>query len=151
MVQSRLANIIKTGLRVSELSVQITDHVRRAIETQALEAQPSECCGLLSGENGVITTLHALPNEADRPEVRFFATPEGLFAAMRKIREANQSLLGIYHSHPRTAAYPSASDVEMAFYPEAVYFIVSLEREIELRAFKIEGSKIEGVEIVVSP
>ena len=135
---------------MSELSVHITDKVKRAIEKHALEAQPSECCGLLSGGNGIITDLHPLPNEADRPEVRFFATPEGLFAAMRRMREANQSLLGIYHSHPRTAAYPSASDVEMAFYPEAVYFIISLERPVELRAFKIEGSKIEDVEVVVS-
>ncbi|HYV04884.1 MAG TPA: M67 family metallopeptidase [Blastocatellia bacterium] len=136
---------------MSDLSVKITDNVRCAIETQALEAHPSECCGLLSGENGVITTLHPLPNEADRPEVRFFATPEGLFAAMRRIRESNQSLLGIYHSHPRTAAYPSASDVEMAFYPEAVYFIISLERGTEIRAFKIAGSQIQDVEVVISP
>lgn len=134
---------------MSERLVHITDRVKRAIEKHALETQPSECCGLLSGENGVITTLHPLPNEADRPEVRFFATPEGLFAAMRRIREADQSLLGIYHSHPRTAAYPSASDVEMAFYPEAVYFIISLEDGVDLRAYKIEGTKIEGVEIVV--
>ena len=134
---------------MSELSVHITDKVKRAIEEHALEAQPSECCGLLSGGNGIITDLHPLPNEADRPEVRFFATPEGLFAAMRRMREANQSLLGIYHSHPRTAAYPSASDVEMAFYPEAVYFIVSLEPRVELRAFRIEGAKIEDIEIVV--
>lgn len=136
---------------MSELLVHITEQVKRAIEKHALEAQPSECCGLLSGGNGVIDTLHPLPNEADRPEVRFFATPEGLFGAMRRIREANQSLLGIYHSHPRTAAYPSASDVEMAFYPEAVYFIISLEQSVDLRAFKIEGSKIENVEIIVGP
>jgi len=135
---------------MSELSVHITDKVKRAIEKHALEAQPSECCGLLSGGNGIITDLHPLPNEADRPEVRFFATPEGLFAALRRMREANQSLLGIYHSHPRTAAYPSASDVEMAFYPEAVYFIISLEPRVDLRAFKIEDARIENVEIVVS-
>jgi [CysO sulfur-carrier protein]-S-L-cysteine hydrolase len=135
---------------VSELSVHITEQVKRAIEKHALDAQPAECCGLLSGANGVISHLHPLPNEADRPEVRFFATPEDLFAAMRRMREANQSLLGIYHSHPRTAAYPSASDVEMAFYPEAVYFIISLEPRIELRAFRIEASTIREVEIVSS-
>lgn len=135
---------------MSELSVHITEQVKRAIEKHALEAQPSECCGLLSGANGVITDVHPLPNEADKPEVKFFATPEDLFAAMRRIREANQSLLGIYHSHPRTAAYPSASDVEMAFYPEAVYFIISLEHSAELRAFRIEGSKIDNVEIILA-
>jgi proteasome lid subunit RPN8/RPN11 len=104
---------------------------------------------LLSGTGSFITDLHPLPNGADRPETRYFATPADLFAAMRRIRGANQSLLGIYHSHPRSPAYPSASDVEMAFYPEAVYFIISLEPRIDLRAFKIESSRIEDVEISI--
>jgi len=69
-------------------------------------------------------------NDADKPETRYFATPEELFAAMRRIRESGQALLGVYHSHPRTAAYPSASDVEMAFYPEAFYFIIPSSREL---------------------
>lgn len=142
--------LVAAGGRVSEVSVLITEQVKRAIEKHALDTQPSECCGLLSGANGVISDVHPLPNEAARPDVRFFATPEDLFAAMRRMREANQSLLGIYHSHPRSAAYPSASDVEMAFYPEAVYFIISLEPRVELRAFKIEGSKIQEVGIIVS-
>jgi proteasome lid subunit RPN8/RPN11 len=96
----------------------------------------------------VITDIHPLRNDAEKPETRYFATPEELFAAMRRIREADQALLGIYHSHPRTQAYPSASDVEMAFYPEAFYFIISLEPRIDLRAFKIEDSRIEDVQIV---
>ena len=129
--------------------VQIADTVKGAIEVHARRARPSECCGLLSGRNGVITDIHPLRNDAARPETRYFATPEDLFAAMRRIRESNQALLGIYHSHPRTPAYPSASDVEMAFYPEALYFIISLEPDIDLRAFRIEGLRIEEVEISV--
>lgn len=131
--------------------VQITDAIAAAIEEHARREHPAECCGLLSGSNGLITDIHPVRNEADKPETRYFATPEELFAAMRRIREAGQALLGVYHSHPRTPAYPSASDVEMAFYPEAFYFIVSLEPRVELRAFKIEDSNIEDVEIVSSP
>ena len=129
--------------------VKIADTVKGAIEGHARRARPSECCGLLSGRNGVITDIHPLRNDADKPETRYFATPEDLFAAMRRIRESNQALLGIYHSHPRTPAYPSASDVEMAFYPEALYFIISLEPDIDLRAFRIEGFRIEEIEISV--
>jgi [CysO sulfur-carrier protein]-S-L-cysteine hydrolase len=135
---------------VSGKFIQITVTVKDAIEGHARRAHPAECCGLLSGNNGVITDIHPLRNDADRPETRYFATPEDLFAAMRRIRESNQSLLGIYHSHPRTLAYPSASDVEMAFYPEALYFIISLEPNVDLRAFRIEGPRIEEVEIGVS-
>ncbi len=136
--------------RVSDRFISITGTVRAAIQEHALQSRPSECCGLLSGKNGSITDIHPIRNDADKPETRYFATPEELFAAMRQIREAGQALLGVYHSHPRTPAYPSASDVEMAFYPEAFYFIISLEPSVELRAFKIEDSKIEDVEIVRS-
>jgi len=134
---------------VSDRFIQIAGTVKDAIEGHARRTHPAECCGLLSGRNGVITDIHPLRNDADRPETRYFATPEDLFAAMRRIRESNQVLLGIYHSHPRTLAYPSASDVEMAFYPEALYFIISLEPNIDLRAFRIEGFKIEEIEISI--
>ena len=128
--------------------IQITDGIAAAIEEHARRDHPAECCGLLSGSNGLITDVHPLRNDADKPESRYFATPEELLAAMRRIRESGQALVGVYHSHPRTPPYPSASDVEMAFYPEAFYFIISLEPSVELRAFKIEGSRIENVEIV---
>jgi proteasome lid subunit RPN8/RPN11 len=128
--------------------VHITDAVKQGIEAHARRALPTECCGLLSGSNGVITDLHPLRNDADKPETRYFATPEDLFAAMRRIRDAEQRLLGIYHSHPRSPAYPSVSDVEMAFYPEAFYFIISLEPRVDLRAFKIERARIEEVAVV---
>lgn len=130
--------------------VQITAGIAAAIEDHARQEHPAECCGLLSGANGLITDIHRLRNDADKPETRYFATPEQLFAAMRRIRESGQSLLGVYHSHPRTPAYPSTSDVEMAFYPEAYYFIISLEPSVDLRAFKIEDARIEDVCIVRS-
>jgi proteasome lid subunit RPN8/RPN11 len=134
---------------VNDKTISITDEVKRAIEDHALRCRPSECCGLMSGSNGVITDAHPLRNEAERPETRYFASPQDLFAAMRRMRESGKSLLGIYHSHPRSQAFPSASDVEMAFYPEAVYFIISLEPRIEMRAFRIEGSKIEEMAVLI--
>lgn len=133
---------------MSEKFVKITDTVASAIEDHARRTHPAECCGLLSGANGVITDIHPLHNDAETPETRYFATPEELFAAMRRIRVSGQALLGVYHSHPRTPAYPSPSDVEMAFYPEALYFIISLDPGVELRAFKIEESRIEDVQII---
>ncbi|HSB08987.1 MAG TPA: M67 family metallopeptidase [Blastocatellia bacterium] len=128
--------------------VRITDAIALGIEEHARRTNPAECCGLLSGRDGSITDIHPIRNDSDKPETRYFATPEELFAAMRRIRESGQTLLGVYHSHPRTPAYPSPSDVEMAFYPEAFYFIISLEPSVELRAFKIDDSKIEDVQIV---
>ena len=132
-----------------KLNVNISEMVRARIEQHALDCSPNECCGLLGGKGGFITALYPLRNTAEKPETRYFAAPEDLFAAMRRIREAGQELLAIYHSHPRTAAYPSATDVELAFYPEAIYFIISLAGEIDLRAFKINGPEVQEVGISV--
>jgi proteasome lid subunit RPN8/RPN11 len=65
------------------------------------------------------------------------------------MRQLGETMMGIYHSHPRSPAYPSKSDVELAFYSDSVYFIVSLAAEVETRAFRIESGEIRGVEIVV--
>jgi proteasome lid subunit RPN8/RPN11 len=135
--------------QVSGAFISITDAVRAQIEEHALRARPAECCGLLGGRGGLINDLHPLRNVADTPETRYFASPEDLFTATRRIRDAGNLLLGIYHSHPRSPAYPSASDVEMAFYPTAFYFIISLEPVIALRAFKIEGPRIEAVQVAI--
>jgi [CysO sulfur-carrier protein]-S-L-cysteine hydrolase len=58
----------------------------------------------------------------------------------RRLRTSGRSILGAYHSHPRSAAVPSATDVAEAYYDrEFVYVIVSLEREPPvLRAYRVE-------------
>ena len=144
-----IANNDGWRVEVRERPVLVTKEVRAAIERHAVESRPAECCGLLSGADGVITDLHPLRNDADRPETRYSAAPEDLFAATRRIRDTGHSLLGIYHSHPRSVAYPSPSDVEMAFYPEAAYFIISLEPMVELRAFRIRDAGIEDLPIAL--
>jgi [CysO sulfur-carrier protein]-S-L-cysteine hydrolase len=134
---------------LSDRVINITEEVRAAIEQQALESSPNECCGLLAGSVNLILAAHPLRNQADHPESNYFASPEELFQAMRRMRGAGQEMLGIYHSHPRTAAYPSPTDVEMAFYPDAIYFIISLEPRLQLRAFKINNANIEEVNYCV--
>ena len=64
---------------------------------------------------------------------------EELFAAQRSMRERGEELFGIYHSHPRSSEpVPSATDVRLAYYPSAIYFIIGLSADHEaLRAFRI--------------
>jgi len=116
-------------------------HIPRAllgeIETHAHTESPRECCGLLAGRDGQIVARYPLRNESRDPEREYFAAPEDLFIAMRHIRERREELLAIYHSHPRGPAYPSATDLEGAFYPEAVYVIVALTPRPEIRAFRL--------------
>jgi proteasome lid subunit RPN8/RPN11 len=122
--------------------------VRALVEemfAHAREASPEECCGLLGGRAWRAESVYRLRNVANEAAVAYEAAPEELFAAQRRMRGRGEELLGIYHSHPRSAdPVPSQTDVKLAFYPSAVYFIVGLGgAEPTLRAFRIserEGS-----------
>ena len=103
-------------------------------------ARPDECCGLIGeGENEHANSIYPLRNVAQNPRVAYEAAPEDLFVAQRRMRERGEQLLGIYHSHPRSAEpVPSVTDVRLAFYPQAVYFIIGLaDPEPVMRAFRI--------------
>ncbi len=69
------------------------------------------------------------------------------------IEEQGLDLLGIYHSHPVSPAYPSPTDLSMAYYPEAVYAIVSLIQSDNpiLRAFRMVDGQISEVTFQMVP
>lgn len=114
---------------------------------------PAEACGLLAGIAGRVT--HVLPaiNVAENPAVEYLMNPHDQLRHFQAIEEHGLELLGIYHSHPGSPAYPSPTDLSMAYYPETVYAIVSLvHRENPvLRAFHIVDGQITEVGFRVIP
>ena len=118
-------------------------HFHEMVE-HAREQNPRECCGLIGGSGEQTKTVYPMRNIAPEPLVTYEAAPEDLFAAQRAMRERGEQLLGIYHSHPRAKnPEPSRTDIRLAYYPSAVYFIVGLgDKEPCLRAFRI--SECEG-------
>ncbi|MDT5120657.1 MAG: [CysO sulfur-carrier protein]-S-L-cysteine hydrolase [Acidobacteriota bacterium] len=121
----------------------------------AREASPAECCGLVGGnDESRAQTVYRLRNVAVNPLVGYEAAPEELFAAQRSMRERGEELFGIYHSHPRSSEpVPSATDVRLAYYPSAIYFIIGLSADGEiLRAFRISerDGRWEEIEYAVA-
>lgn len=111
----------------------------------ARQCAPAECCGLLGGGGAEPESVYRLHNVARAPLVAYEAAPEELFDAQRLMRARGQSLVGIYHSHPRSSdPAPSKTDVRLAFYPAAVYFIIGFDAQGGgvLRAFRV--SEREG-------
>ena len=109
------------------------------ILAHAAAAKPNECCGLIGGQDNQACSTYPMQNVAQNPELAYEAAPEDLFAAQREMRERGEELLGIYHSHPRSARpAPSETDVRLAYYPQAVYFIVGFDNaQPVMRAFRI--------------
>ncbi len=114
----------------------------------ARETAPAECCGLVGGRlidggGARATSVYRLRNAARNPLTSYEAAPEDLFAAQRTMRERGEEMVAIYHSHPRAVEpVPSPADVQLAFYPSAVYLIIALggEKAI-LSAFRLFESE----------
>lgn len=118
----------------------------------AREDLPNECCGMIGGRDGEATRVVRVRNAAASP-LRYEMDPQGQYDALKSIEDAGEELIGIYHSHTRSAAYPSQTDVnEARMWPEQAYVIVSLENEEapDVKAYDLADLKIADVELDVA-
>jgi proteasome lid subunit RPN8/RPN11 len=116
----------------------------------AREEAPNECCGLIGGRDGRATAVYRARNEFESP-LRYNVHPQDLIRITNEIEARGEELAAIYHSHTRSEAYPSQTDVNLAAnWPDPVYLICSLAaEEPEVRAFTIRGGAIEEVKVDV--
>lgn len=137
--------------------------IRDAIVAHAREEYPNEACGLVAGtapaaEGGTATAWHATRNRAASP-LRYEIHPEDLLRVSLAIDDADEVIWGIVHSHVRSPARPSPTDVGLALYPDALYILVSLaESEADLvtgaesiRAWRIVDGVVHEVAREISP
>ena len=135
------------------MALHITEEQIEEMIRHARREYPSEACGLLAGKDGRVEKVYQMTN-ADHSQVTYRLDPEEQYHAFMEIEEEGWELLAIYHSHSHSPAYPSATDLELAFYPDSLYLIISLAYGAKptIRAFRIVEGMIgeERVEITLS-
>ncbi|NOY64736.1 MAG: M67 family metallopeptidase [Nitrospirae bacterium] len=132
---------------MTEIVIPLNIH-KEMIE-HALQGVPEEVCGILAGDGEQVTTIYKMTNTEHSP-VSYFMEPQEQFQVMKDMRNRGIKMMAIYHSHPEAQAYPSQKDVNLAFYDDVVYIIISLlGNEPVVRAFTIRDKKIEEVEVVI--
>lgn len=117
----------------------------------AREDLPNECCGMVGGVDGEASIVIPVVNSAASP-LRFEMDPQGQYDALKAIEDDGKELLAIYHSHTKSAAYPSQTDLNQAVnWPDALYLIVSLEDERDpvVKGYWLKDLKVADVELVV--
>ena len=129
-------------MRISQaLHDEMIEHAR--------EEAPNECCGMLAARDGEAVKLYRARNAAASP-LRYEIDGADQYRIQMDIYDADLELGAIYHSHTRTEPYPSQTDINLAFYPEAVYVIVGLAGdEPEVRAYTIRDGQVAETELVV--
>jgi proteasome lid subunit RPN8/RPN11 len=118
----------------------------------AREDLPNECCGMIAGVGDEATGTIRVVNSAGSP-LRYEMDPQGQYNALKTIDDSGAELLGIYHSHTKSAAYPSQTDVNQAVaWPDQVYVIVSLAdaEAPDVKAYLLKDYKITDVPLAIS-
>jgi [CysO sulfur-carrier protein]-S-L-cysteine hydrolase len=131
--------------------VRIPRPIVDELVTHALEEAPNECCGMISGADGRARRLYRARNEFESP-LRYNVHPQDLIRIVRDIEERGEELTAIYHSHTRSAAYPSQTDVNLAAnWPDPLYLICSLaEGEAPVvRGFRIRDREVSEAELEI--
>ena len=135
-------------------AVTISAELVQAIVDHARAEDPNEACGLIVGDRaaadgGVALRFEPTRNKAASP-YRYEIHPDDLLRLTIATDDADEMFWAIVHSHVRSPAYPSPTDVGLAFYPDALYVLVSLaEDEPALGAFRIVDGAIFPVELLV--
>jgi proteasome lid subunit RPN8/RPN11 len=105
---------------------------------------------MVGGKDGVAKKVVRVVNAAASP-LRYEMDPQGQFDALKEV-EADGELLAIYHSHTKSAAYPSQTDVNQAQnWPEPIYLIVSLAdpEKPDVQGFHLADLKIADAELEI--
>jgi len=126
--------------------VRLPPPLRKRMLEHALATPAAEVCGLIGARDELPSSVYPVRNVAGDPVQQFLMDPEQQIEAMRRMRDAGEELWGIYHSHPDTAAEPSATDLRLAAYPDTYYFIISVATATpELNGFYFDGKGFRKV------
>jgi proteasome lid subunit RPN8/RPN11 len=130
------------------LKIQL--HVLAGIIGHARDAAPLECCGLLAGKDELIDEYICTDN-IKASEVAYQVNPVEHIAAIKSLRARGRVIVGAYHSHPRTAAVPSATDLAEAHDADLLYVIVSLcDDRPDVRAYRLQDGTFVEVPVVAA-
>jgi proteasome lid subunit RPN8/RPN11 len=131
------------------LSLRIPDSILAQMADHAAAEAPTEACGILAGRNATVERCYRMTN-ADGSSDHFMMEPAEQFKVVKDIRASALETLAIWHSHPDTAARPSAEDVRLALTPGVACVILSLKSgRPHVKAFEIDDGTVTEVKLEI--
>jgi [CysO sulfur-carrier protein]-S-L-cysteine hydrolase len=131
--------------------MRISREIYEEMVSHAQADAPNECCGMIASRDGEAVTLYRAENAAASP-LRYEIDGAEQYRIQMAIDDQGLDLGAIYHSHTRSAPFPSQTDINLAFYPEALYVIVGLAGdEPEVRAYEIRDGQVTDALLEVAP
>ncbi len=124
-----------------------------AVIEHARACKPEEACGILAGSSKgtalIVSRVFAMEN-AEHSNTTYIMDSQEQFRVFDEMEREGLEPVAIFHSHPHSPAFPSTRDIELAFYPDSAYLIVSLMNdEPDCHAFRIADERVREIEIIV--
>ena len=132
-----------------ELSIPRT--LANRLLTLAQQAPEAEICGLISTTATERYRVYPIDNIASDNACVFEMQPQQQIHAFKEIREQQEDLFAIFHSHPHSEAIPSKKDLNEASYADALNIIISLSTQgvLDMRGYFYRGEEVEAVDLVI--
>jgi proteasome lid subunit RPN8/RPN11 len=129
--------------------VRIARELFDEIVAHAQADAPNECCGMIGSRDGEAVKVYRATNTAASP-LRYEIDGAEQYRIQMEIEDSGLDLGAIYHSHTRSEPKPSQTDINLAFYPEALYVIVGLAgADPDVRAYEIRDGRVADAELQV--
>jgi [CysO sulfur-carrier protein]-S-L-cysteine hydrolase len=131
--------------------VRIAQSLLDEIAAHARDDVPNECCGMVAGRDGEATRVYRARNAEESP-FRYVIHPQDQFRITMEIEDQGEEIAAIYHSHTKSPAEPSQTDINLAEnWPDPLYLICSLADPAapDVRAWSIRGGSVEEVDLDV--
>jgi len=141
-------------------AVLISKGLLDEILSHCKETYPNEACGFLAGEGELVKEIYKVRNIRNSP-VDYEMDPKEQLKCEKEMKQKGLKLIGIYHSHPSSPAYPSQVDIarvywpgdpDMPLYPDACYMIIGpVDGDTQVKVFKIDRSQqIKEIELKIT-
>src|SRR3989338_6236621 len=138
----------KCGVRA--LMLTISKKLYEEIIAHCKREHPKEACGILAGNSGMVEQIYPMKN-VENSHIGYAMDPKEQLSVEKKMRACKLRMVGIYHSHTASEAYPSSVDVSLAVSADVSYMLISLKDHGSpvAKSFSIDGLKIteETIEI----
>ena len=128
----------------------VTPEHWQQMRTDVDQRAPEEACGIVAGKDWRSLKVFPATNVL-HSSVRYRMDPKEQLQILNTIDEQNWELLAIYHSHPHGPLHPSLTDIQEAYYPEAVYLIWAQARGVwNCKGFNIHAGRFSEVPVNIT-
>ena len=132
-------------------TIRLPRTIVRQLFTEAQRNIKIEACGLISKKDDGTFRIYPVENIAPEKDRLFEMEPAQQIAAMKSMRDSQEELFAIYHTHPHGPAEPSVTDIKQASYPDAVNLIISLNAKgiVEMQGFYLRNRQAELINLEI--